>query len=60
MKVGSLVKFKAEPWMVHQQSDYGVGIVTWHDGAGKYKVLWSRHIHGPRYFPHDDWELENV
>ena len=60
MKVGDLVRRKVEPWeqlsphFAGHDLDLGIGVVTWWDGCGKYKVLWSKRI---RPAHHDDWEL---
>ena len=60
MKLGDLVSYKVEPWaqpsshFVEYGKDWGLGLVTWWDGCGKYKVLWSKRI---RPAHHDDWEL---
>ncbi len=58
MKLGDLVSYRIQPW--EQRSphfvdrDWGLGLVTWWDGCGKYKVLWSKI---DRVIEHDDWEL---
>ena len=58
MKLGDLVSYKVEPWEHRSpffvDKDYGLGLVTWWDGCGKYKVLWSKI---DRVVEHDDWEL---
>ena len=60
MKLGDLVSYKVEPWEQHSshfveyRRDWGLGLVTWWDGCGKYKVLWSNLN---RIIEHDDWEL---
>ena len=43
--------------MYHSTPDYGIGIVTQHDGHDKYRVLWAHHTNGSRAFDHDGWEL---
>ena len=53
MKLGDLVSYKVESWSC-LDSPYGLGLVTWWDGCGKYKVLWSKI---DRVVEHDDWEL---
>ncbi len=42
MKLGDLVSYKCEDWMLNdfRKDHYGLGLVTWWDGCGKYKVLW--------------------
>ena len=57
VKPGDLVLYKSEPWMYHDTPDYGIGIVTQHDGHDKYRVLWAHHTNGSRVFDHDGWEL---
>ena len=58
MKLGDLVSYRVQPWEQHSSHfvdrDYGLGLVTWWDGCGKYKVLWSKI---DRVIEHDDWEL---
>ena len=58
MKLGDLVSYKVEPWEQRSpffaDKDWGLGLVTWWDGRGKYKVLWSNLN---RIVEHDDWEL---
>ena len=54
MKLGDLVSNKFENWMINDKDYYGLGLVTWWDGCGKYKVLWSKI---DRVMEHDDWEL---
>ena len=54
MKLGDLVSYKCENWMINDKDHYGLGLVTWWDGCGKYKVLWSKI---DRVIEHDDWEL---
>lgn len=54
MKLGDLVSYKCENWMINDKDYYGLGLVTWWDGCGKYKVLWSKI---DRVIEHDDWEL---
>ena len=60
MKLGDLVSYRVQPWEQHSShfveygKDWGLGLVTWWDGCGKYKVLWSNLN---RIIDHDDWEL---
>ena len=58
MKLGELVSYKIEPWEQLSShcltKEWGIGLVTWWDGCGKYKVLWSKI---DRVVEHDDWEL---
>ena len=58
MKLGELVTYKVEPWeYINLDSitkEWGVGLVTWWDGYGKYRVLWSKK---GSVMSHDDWEL---
>ncbi len=56
MKLGDLVSYRCEDWMLNdfRKDHYGLGLVTWWDGCGKYKVLWSKI---DRVVEHDDWEL---
>jgi hypothetical protein len=56
VKVGDLVSRKIEPWEYHRTSvpDLGIGVVTYYDGYGKFKVLWSKHS---KPISHDIYEL---
>ncbi len=58
MKLGELVSYKIEPWEQLSShcvtKEWGVGLVTWWDGHGKCRVLWSKK---GLVVPHDDWEL---
>ena len=58
MVLGALVDYKIEPWEQLSShcitNEWGVGLVTWWDGYGKYKVLWSKK---GCTTSHDDWEL---
>ena len=53
MKVGDFVSYKVESWM-GPAAPSAIGVVTWWDGGGKYKVLWANHSVPVVY---DDWEL---
>lgn len=57
MKVGSLVRRKIELWEYHKTiaPDFGIGVVTYYDGCGKFKVLWSKRT---KPISHDIYELE--
>ena len=56
MKVGDLVNRKIEPWEYHRTNspDFGIGVVTYYDGYGKFKVLWSNYS---KPISHDIYEL---
>ena len=56
MKVGDLVNRKIEPWEYHKTitPDFGIGVVTYYDGYGKFKVLWSNYS---KPLSHDIYEL---
>ena len=56
MKGGTLVHRKIEPWEYNKTNapDFGVGVVTYYDGYGKFKVLWSNYS---KPISHDIYEL---